>query len=115
MTNKSQSELNSLDLIGFLWENRLNDNKEDLVKGISVFEIPAFKAIITNNDKYESTIDEEIKAKLDREVDLDEPIEEIDSQLENDNNDDSTVSNWLWGISFFIIIKLIINYFNLLE
>jgi len=110
-------------IIGFLWENRLNDNKEDLFKGISIFEISGHEVIITNKDKMELAIDEEIKAKLDREVDLDEPIEEafadedamIDSQLENDNNDDSTVSNWLWGISFFIIIKLIINYFNLLE
>ena len=38
-------------IIGFLWDNRLNDNNEDLFKGISVFELSNYNIFINNEDK----------------------------------------------------------------
>lgn len=100
-------------IFAFLCEYRLNDNKEDLFNGISVFELSDVLIYKTDEDR-ESML--EMATKLNTDLDkIDKPLEEMGTQSENDNNDDSNVSNWLWGISFIIIINLIINYFNLLE
>jgi len=41
-----------------------------------------------------------------------EPNPELDKVNKWINSNNSKVSNWLWGISFFILLKLIMNYFN---
>ena len=86
-------------IFAFLKRFRLSEKKEDLFEGITVFELSDFK--IFKND--------EVKSKLEME---EEPNPELDKVNKWINKNNSKVSNWLWGISFFILLKLIMNYFN---
>ena len=86
-------------IFAFLERYRLNDNKEALFEGITVFEISDYT--IFKNDEVQSKVQME-----------EEPIPELDKIDNWINSSNSKVSNWLWGISFFILLKLIYNYFN---
>ena len=86
-------------IFAFLKRFRLSEKKEDLFEGITVFELSDFT--IFKND--------EVKSMLEME---EEPNPELDKVNKWINSNNSKVSNWLWGISFFILLKLIMNYFN---
>lgn len=86
-------------IFAFLERYRLNDNKEALFEGITVFDLSDIT--IFKND--------EVQSKLQME---EEPIPELDKIDKWINSNNSKVSNWLWGISFYIILQLIFNYFN---